>query len=84
MNTDPDETSCPHYSKTRYVGCGGRAFWICDGCERVTGEAERETSKTWQEALRDCAVDADDLAYFNELIEEAEGYLHQPNHLRKD
>ena len=36
-------TPCPHLAKTRFVGCGGRAYWICDECEQVTGKAERET-----------------------------------------
>lgn len=34
---------CPHPSRTRFVGCGGRAFWICDGCEQVVERAESET-----------------------------------------
>ena len=32
---------CPHASQTRYVGCGGMAYWICDGCERVMGKKHR-------------------------------------------
>jgi hypothetical protein len=36
------DNGCPHMSRTRYVGCGGRAYWICDGCERVVERAERE------------------------------------------
>jgi hypothetical protein len=29
---------CPHEARTCYVGCGGMAYWICDGCERVVGK----------------------------------------------
>lgn len=33
---------CSHGSRTRFVGCGGRAYWICDACEQVVEPAERE------------------------------------------
>jgi hypothetical protein len=36
------EDICPHAAQTRYVGCGGRAYWICDECKQVVKEAERE------------------------------------------
>lgn len=38
-----DPLPCDHSTgRTRYVGCGGKAFWICDGCEQVVTRAERE------------------------------------------
>lgn len=33
---------CAHESRTRFVGCGGRAYWICDACEQVVSKAEPE------------------------------------------
>lgn len=35
--------TCAHWSRTRYVGCRGRAYWICDGCEQVVERAPTET-----------------------------------------
>lgn len=32
---------CLHASQTRYVGCGGMAYWICDECERAVGKKHR-------------------------------------------
>lgn len=37
---------CGHESRTRFVGCGGRAYWICDACEQVVEKAEREPATT--------------------------------------
>lgn len=33
---------CTHGARTRFVGCGGRAFWICDECAQVVEKAEPE------------------------------------------
>lgn len=33
---------CGHESRTRFVGCGGRAYWICDACEQVVSKADPE------------------------------------------
>lgn len=41
LDAKPQER-CEHPSRTRFVGCGGRAFWICDACERVVERAESE------------------------------------------
>lgn len=45
IDSEPEDPSaCDHagMSRTRYVGCGGRSYWICDACEQVVEPGENE------------------------------------------
>ncbi len=59
--------SCGSYaSKSAYVGCGGRSYWICDGCEKVTGRADTEMAPKKETATD---PDRDVPAWIRDLVE---------------
>lgn len=60
---------CRHDARTRFVGCGGRAFWICDACETVVGPADPEPAPSASVVV----VNVADPIQVDELLRRPEG-----------